>query len=100
MIFTPALSKDVHHPTPNNILDWIHRRAMLDNPGVQVGLNGHLTDQAYADDIDILGYYGDWQDLCGAISHHTLKTKVMSADIPYEQCPVVLLDCKNLEGNY
>ncbi len=91
----------------NYIIDWILGQALQDYPGVQVGVNAHVADLAYADDIVILSSsYNEMQDLLEAINRHASavgirinasKTKVMSALISGEQRQAVLLDGEPLE---
>ncbi len=79
----------------------------LDYPGIQVGVNVHVSHLAYADDIVILSSsYSEMQGLLEAVKHHAaavgmrinaLKAKVMSALIPDEQSQAVLLDGEPLE---
>ncbi len=78
-----------------------------DYPGVQVGVNVHVSDLAYADDIVILSStYSEMQGLLEAVNRHAAavgmrinasKTKVMSALIPGEQRQATLLDAEPLE---
>ncbi len=55
------MSIDLPNPYPtlsptlfNYIIDWILGQALQDYPGVQVGVNVHVSDLVYADDIEIL----------------------------------------------
>ncbi len=73
----------------NYIIEWILDQALQDYPGVQVGVNVHVSDLAYADDIGIISNsYREMQGLLQAVYRHTaavgmrtnaLKTKVMSS---------------------
>ncbi len=62
-----------------SIIDWIFGQTLQDYPGVQVGANVHVSDLAYAYDINVS------------------KTKVISALIPGEQCQIILLESELLE---
>ncbi len=91
----------------NYIIDLILGQALQDYPGVQVGVNVHVCDLVYADDVVLLrSSYSEMRGLFEGVSHHAAavgmlinpsKVRVMSALIPGEQCQVVLLDGEPLD---
>ncbi len=88
-------------------MGWILDQALQDFPKVQVGVNIHVPNLSYANDIVILNSSdSEMQGLLEAVNRHTAaigmsikasQTKVMSALIPGEQRQSVLLDSEPLE---
>ncbi len=74
---------DVEIMFRGSIIDLILGQALQDYPGVQVGINVHVSDVAKAYDI--------------GIRIKASKTKVMSALIPGEQRQIILLDGESFE---
>ncbi len=91
----------------NSIIDLILSQALQGYPGIQVGMNVHVYDLAYADDVVLLSNsYREMQGLLQAVTGYfatvgvcinASKTNVMPALIPCEQRQAVLLVGEPLE---
>ncbi len=94
----PSLSCSLSYPL-NYILDWILAQILKDYPGVQVGVNVHVSDFANADDIVVLSSsYSEMRSLLEAVNPHAtavgmrMDASKIKTLIPGEQRQAVLLD--------
>ncbi len=99
----PSLSGSLSYPL-NYIIDWILAQVLKDYPGVQVGVNVHVSDFANADDIAVLSSsYNEMRSLLETVNPHAatvgmrIDASKIKTLIPGEQRQAVLLDGEPLE---